>query len=177
MTQVPWLGDTARPPAMFGTDTLVIVMSSTTTKFESASRPPAIHSGVPLMVEKSLDCVWAPIRAGSAMAIDPPRLAPRHVDVGVHRQAHAQRMGTQLGRIKRDPHRQSLHDLDPVAGGILRGNEREGGAGSATDTPHLAVVFDGPAVEVGGQHRRLSEAHLAQLRLFVVGIHVHRLDG
>src|ERR1700729_3001044 len=146
MTQVPWLGDTARPPAMFGTDTLVIVISSTTTKFERARRPPAIHSGVPLMVEKSPDCVLDPIRAGAAKAINPSRLAPRHVDVGVHRQAHAQRMGAQLGRIERDAHRQSLHHLDPVAGRILCGDERESGAGSTPDTHHLAVVFDGATV-------------------------------
>src|ERR1700679_2097076 len=108
---------------MFGTDTLVIVISSTTTKFESARRPPAIHSGVPLMVENSLDCVLAPIRAGAAMTLDPRRVALRDVDVGVHRQADAQRMGAQLGGINRDAHGQSLHHLDPVAGRILRGNK------------------------------------------------------
>ncbi len=54
MTQVPWLGETARPPAMFGTETLVMVVSSTTMKFDSASRLPANHSDAPLIGEKSL---------------------------------------------------------------------------------------------------------------------------
>jgi hypothetical protein len=36
MTQVPSLGDTARLPAIWGTATLTIVMSSTAMKFESA---------------------------------------------------------------------------------------------------------------------------------------------
>jgi hypothetical protein len=38
MTQVPSFGATARPPAMVGTDTLAMVMSSTTMKLPVASR-------------------------------------------------------------------------------------------------------------------------------------------
>src|ERR1700719_3536909 len=74
MTQVPWLGETARPPAMLGTETFVIVVSRTTTKFEMASRLPANHSDAPLIGEKSPPlCVIAPPEAVAAMAGD---LAP-----------------------------------------------------------------------------------------------------
>ncbi len=47
------------------------------------------------------------------------------VDLGVHRQAHAQRVGLELLGVERDAHRHALHHLDPVAGGVLRRQQRE----------------------------------------------------
>ncbi len=48
MTQVPSLADTPRPPAMFGTETLAMVVSSTTMKLASASTMPAAQSIPPV---------------------------------------------------------------------------------------------------------------------------------
>src|SRR3546814_12468565 len=47
MTHVPCVGDTARPPAICGTDTLAMVESSTTTKLASASAKAAASSRTP----------------------------------------------------------------------------------------------------------------------------------
>jgi hypothetical protein len=44
MIQVPWLLLMPRPPAMLGTDTLAMVMSSTAMKLALASRMAASHS-------------------------------------------------------------------------------------------------------------------------------------
>src|SRR4051812_15381787 len=112
MTQVPWAGDTASPPAMCGTATLAMVMSSTTRKLAAASsRPPRI-SAPPC---KGTGAAWAlasdmgaPSAAGSAAG----------VDHGLHRQAQPQRVDLQFLGIERDAHRHALDHLDPVAGGV-----------------------------------------------------------
>src|ERR1700733_9613681 len=109
---------------MLGIETLVMVMSRTTKKFDSARNPPPSHRGAPLMGAKSPAVCFA----GSAMMGPSVR---GHVDVDVHRQADAQRMGRELLRIERDSHGQALHDLDPVAGGVLRRNERKRGTRTA----------------------------------------------
>ena len=48
MVQVPSDGETARPPAMLGTLTLVMVVSSTDMKLASASRKPTVQSVAPV---------------------------------------------------------------------------------------------------------------------------------
>ena len=48
ITQVPCDGATARLPEMWGTETLAIVMSSTTTKFDRASANAAMNIGAPV---------------------------------------------------------------------------------------------------------------------------------
>src|SRR3546814_14662405 len=45
---MPWVGETASPPAICGTDTLAIVMSSTTTKLASANAKDATNSRTPV---------------------------------------------------------------------------------------------------------------------------------
>ncbi len=69
-------------------------------------------------------------------------------------------------RIEGDAHRQALDHLDPVAGGVLGRDDREGRAGAAAESPTTrAVELHALAVEVAGQGHRLAEADLAQLRL------------
>ena len=92
------------------------------------------------------------------------------IDLDVHRQADAQRMRRQLLRIERDPHRHALHHLDPVAGGVLRRQQREGGAGADAQPGHLAVVLDLLAVGIGDQRRRLADAQLPELDFLEVGV-------
>ena len=73
-------------------------------------------------------------------------------------------------------HRHALHDLDPVAGGVLRRQERERRAGAGAEARHLAVIDDVRAVEVGGQRHRLPDAHVRELRLLEIGIHPHLIE-
>jgi hypothetical protein len=72
-----------------------------------------------------------------------------HVHRGVHRQAHAQRVLGQVLGVERDAHRHALHHLDPVAGGVLRRQQRKGGAGAGAQAGHAAAVLDLAAVDIG----------------------------
>ena len=42
------------------------------------------------------------------------------------READLERVLLQLFEVERDTHRHALHDLDPVTGGVLRGQQRKG---------------------------------------------------
>src|SRR4029079_10126596 len=55
MTHVPWLLLIPRLPAMFGTETLATVMSSTAMKFAAASTMAAIHSIGPFSGPSSVE--------------------------------------------------------------------------------------------------------------------------
>src|SRR5690606_11946464 len=98
------------------------------------------------------------------------------VDVDVHAQAQAQRMLGQLLRVQLDPHRHALHDLDPVARGVLRRQQRERAAGTQAERGDLALVADAAAVQVGLDLDRLADAHARQLGLLEVGLHPHLLQ-
>jgi hypothetical protein len=83
-------------------------------------------------------------------------------------------------RVERDAHRHPLHHLDPVAGGVLRRQQRERRAGADAEAGDRALVFDLLAVDVGGQLHRLADADLAQLHFLEVGVDpdlVQRDDG
>src|SRR5580704_11601351 len=163
MTQVPSLGATARPPAIVGTETLAMVMSSTTMKLPAASRKAASQSTPPCIVAG-----WAGEAAPTA-AMTGFRALLRDVDVDVHREPDAQGVCGQLLRVERDAHGQALDDLDPVAGGVLGrdgGERRAGAAGQAHDA---SVEFHAAAVEVAGQHGGLAEPHAPQLPFLDVG--------
>src|SRR5439155_24170669 len=97
---------------MVGTETLAMVMSSTTMKLPTASRKPARIRAPPRSGTGSLatyDAATAVLR-GSAVG----------VDVDVHRQADAEGAPGELSGIEGDAHGQALDNLDPVAGGVLR---------------------------------------------------------
>jgi hypothetical protein len=55
----------------------------------------------------------------------------------------------ELARLECNAHRHTLHDLDPVAGGILGRQQRERRTGTETEPRDRAVVLDTPAVQVG----------------------------
>src|SRR6185369_1316466 len=67
-----------------------------------------------------------------------------------------------------NPHWDALHDLDIVAGGVFRGEEGEGGAGSGHDALHLAGEFHG-RIGVDREFDLLARFHIGQLPLLVVG--------
>src|SRR5579872_1094810 len=104
------------PPAMLGTETLAMVMSSTTMKLPTASRNPASSSAEPFSGIGSAEASEA--IAGRPLAIG--------VDVDVHGEPDPERVLGQLVRVERDAHGQPLHDLDPVACGVLRRDDGEG---------------------------------------------------
>lgn len=69
-----------------------------------------------------------------------------------------------------DPHRQALHHLQPVAGGILRRQQREDTTGTSRQPFHLTVVGDLVPIEIGLELNRLPNPELFQLNLLEVGI-------
>src|ERR1700734_2410380 len=103
--------------------TLTIVRSSTDMKLALARTRIAMASATPVSVSNS-PSLRAP---GADMAL-PLLPDDRHsigeFDFRVHRQADAQRMRRQFLRIERNAHRQALHHLDPVAGRVLRRDDR-----------------------------------------------------
>src|ERR1700754_5189343 len=115
MAQVPSLTDTAMLPAIWGTETLTMVMSSTAMKLAIAKTPIAAANARPLR------CAGPALVLIASAAI--VRLLVRQADFGGHRQTDAQRMLIQFLGIDRDAHRQTLHHLDPVAGRVLCGNQ------------------------------------------------------
>src|SRR5690348_11620341 len=62
------------------------------------------------------------VSAGAAMA------PSADLDAGHDRHAGPERMIRVVGRVEDDLHGNALHDLDVVAGGIFRWQQREGGA-------------------------------------------------
>src|SRR5262249_4352273 len=160
-----------RLPAMLGTETLAIVMSSTAMKFAAASTMAAVHSmppcrgaSAPWAVFEWADIVWAP---GVRVAWGLARVWCRSVrGAGVdrcrHRQPHLQRAFGEFGSVELDAHRHALHHLDPVAGGVLRRDRGECRAGAARQAGHGSVVRDLAAIEVGDHLRRLANTHAVQ---------------
>ena len=71
----------------------------------------------------------------------------------------------QLLGIERDAHRHTLHDLDPVAAGILRRQQREGAARTRAQALDMAVIGHAAAIEIGGHRHRLADAHVLQAAL------------
>jgi len=85
------------------------------------------------------------------------------VDFGFHRESDPQRMLGQLVVVERYAHRDALDDLDPVAGRVLRRQQRERGAGSGAEPFDLAVILHFLAVHIGAQLDRLADAQVANL--------------
>ena len=88
----------------------------------------------------------------------------------LHRQADAQRMVDELGGIQRDAHRHALHDLDPVAAGVLRRQQCEGAAAAGAQSGDVAVKGDTAAIDIRLQLDRLADAHARQLHFLEVRV-------
>src|SRR5262249_8169550 len=155
ITQVPWLELMPSAPEMVGTDTLAIVMSSTAMKFAVARTTAASQSVAPC---RGCECsVWMAAR----------------VDRGSHGEADLQRTRGKLVGIELDPHRHALHDLDPVAGGVLRRDGGEGRAGTAREAGHHAVIPHLLAVQVRVDLDRLPDADHVELAFLEVRVDVY----
>src|SRR6185312_7780830 len=176
---------------MVGNDTLAMEESSTCMKVPSASAIEVIascmpasglSSGVPcpLMTvssavlredgfDQAIDrriVIIADIAANfmlCARRADGTAGGVRNIDIDIHRKTDAQGMLAQLLRIERDAHGHALHDLDPVAGRVLRRQEREGAARTGAQAENLAVVGHAAAIDVGGHRHRLADAHVFEL--------------
>jgi len=84
--------------------------------------------------------------------------------------ADAERMRDDLLRIERDPDRHALHHLDPVAGRVLRRQQRERRAGACAEAFDGAVVRHLLAVDVGLELDRLADAQVPELAFLEVGV-------
>lgn len=79
----------------------------------------------------------------------------------------------QLFGVECDTHGQALHDLDPVAGCILRRKQRERRACASREAGNGAVVDDGRAVNVSAQLYRLVGPHVLELHFLEVRLNPH----
>ncbi len=95
-------------------------------------------------------------------------VADVHGDIGG--QAHAQRVTVQFLIIQRNTHGYTLHDLDPVARGVLRRQQRKRRAGTRAQPDHLAVEFRVAAIQVRADLRALANADVAQLAFLEVRV-------
>src|SRR5215510_14886689 len=147
MTQVPWLELMPKLPAMLGTDTLAMVMSSTAMKLAPASTMATSHSIAPLRGASPFSAFSNSVITLSLSSIY-LSTTTAGIDGRFHGQPHLQRPGRELGRVDADADRHALHHLDPVAGGVLRGDGREGRTGAARQSLDHAVIGHGAAVQV-----------------------------
>src|SRR6188508_804068 len=128
---------------MFGSATFAIVVSitciSVASMIDTTSSVRRAGSGVVfcssieglLLAGASSACSVARGDRGVTRARAPQASEHRVLGAGVdaHLCAHAGAQGRTLARVlEREPHRDALHDLHPVAGGILRRQQRELGA-------------------------------------------------
>src|SRR5690606_30141331 len=127
---------------------------------------------------------WATSSIGAGAARPPPRagraalakLPPPAVgeDGDVARQAGDQRPRALL--VDRDPYWHSLRHLDPVAGGVLRWEDRELRARARPDRGDVALQHQ-PGIGVDADLRRLADAHLGEVGLLEVGFDVSAFVG
>src|SRR5579871_287828 len=119
----------------------------------------------------------AVIDARSAAAAEPAIEAGVRARVDLDRRAHAVAQRRVAGvPLQLDAHRDALHDLDPVAGGILRRQQRELRAGrlrDALDAATPAVLAVGVDVDVD----RLAGAHPLEVGLLEVRLDPDRAVG
>src|SRR5579863_869399 len=122
---------------MVGTETLAMVVSSTTRKLPSPINRAAAINGLPV---RGL----AGAAAGFAIAMALMTLAlfglTGNVDVGVHGKPDAEGIGGKLLGVQRNAHGQPLHHLDPIARRVLRRNDGKRRACAAGETRHPAVI-------------------------------------
>ena len=76
-------------------------------------------------------------------------------------------MRDELVMVEFDAHRHALHDLDPVAAGVLRRQQRKRPAGAGTEADDLAAVLDAAAPDIGRQRHRLADAQARELAFFL----------
>src|SRR5204863_6595240 len=68
-------------------------------------------------------------------------------------------------------------DLDPVAGRVLRREQREGRAGAGAEAGHLAVIDHLATVQVGGELYQLPHAHRGKLRFLEIRVDPDLIEG
>src|ERR1700733_2956906 len=90
------------------------------------------------------------------------------IDIDLDTHAGAQRRQFLVAGIDAHAHRHALHDLHPIAAGILRRQQREFLRRRGTDALHGAVP-DGVRISINRHRDRLPGLHISQLRFFRIG--------
>src|SRR5579875_3575991 len=142
-----------RLPAIYGSATLAMLVSSTSMNAASATTT-AISHGL---------CFGCQRCSGRAARVS--ALADIHARHGGH--ARPQPVIRVLARIDIDAHGNPLHDFHVIAGGVLRRQQTKPGPGRA---PH-GFEFSGvcAAVSIDGELYLVAGLHAAKLRLFEIG--------
>jgi hypothetical protein len=114
--------------------------------------------------------ITAPVGAPEQCRQDLGQAAPMPgVDVDLDAHSGAQRRPALVAGVETNAQRDALHDLHPVAAGVLRGQQRELLRRRRADALDGAVPFQ---VRIGvHRHRdRLPGTHIGQLRLFRIRV-------
>jgi hypothetical protein len=86
-------------------------------------------------------------------------------------------MSSELLRVERDAHRDALHDLDPIAGCVLRRQQRKGTTAAGRQAYELATIFDATAVDIGTNFHGLADANIFELDFLEIGIDPDIVQG
>ncbi len=86
-------------------------------------------------------------------------------------ESHPERRLGEVAVVDLDSHGHTLHHLDPVAGGVLGGQQGERRPGARGHAAHMAMENERAAIQIAAYLRRLSNAHVAQLHFLEVRIH------
>ena len=99
----------------------------------------------------------------------------RDVDCHLDRKTHPERLVGWLRAVEHDLDRYALYDLDPVAGGIFRRQQREGRTGADADRIDVSLI-NVAGIDVGFDLDWLADADVGQLGLLIVGGDVEPAD-
>src|SRR3989442_4243432 len=177
---------TERLPAMCGSDTFTTVVSSTSMKVANITAIAMIH-GLTCRGCSLIRCAEGTqrtrrtqrqrsVKAGNPLCV----LCVHCVDSACvygwdHGHPGPQQMVRVLRTVEDDLHRHALHDLDEVAGRVLRRQQTEARTRRAGDAVHLAVELSS-AERVDVHLHALAGTHVLQLRLLEVGCHPDLVD-
>src|SRR5262245_13050801 len=182
----------ARPPAMYRSATLAMVVSSTSMKVGMITAP-ATNQGLiarrrtaggaraTLLMMRAPSPSWVGgllLQKGSRLqlpAFSGDVLRDERflvVDVRGHRQADEQGVliGLVVVRIEIDPDGQALDDLHEIAGGVLRRQQGEGLTGPHGEAADVTLELAAAAIHVHLAAHLLADAQVRQLRFLEVGI-------
>src|SRR5487761_1909855 len=152
-----------RLPAMCGSATLAMLVSSTSMNVASVTVSAMTH-GLCFGAHGA-----ATGRAAGCSSIASLMDSLLQLHRGRHRHALPQQMIVMLSRVERNPHRDPLHHFHVISGGVFRRQQAHASAAGACDPLDLARVL--AAVGVHVDLHRLADAHFLELRLLEIRRH------
>src|ERR1700675_860698 len=139
-------------------------MAVSSTSMNAASETTAaISHGLTLRFAGVDEPCGSKVFGAAAIASPENLMVTSHPHCRLHRHSRAQPMVRVLARVEANPHRQSLYDLDVVAGGVFWRQQAVELARRAGNSLDVAVVVAPCSIDVNLDG--LAATHLTQLRL------------